>query len=99
MLLPGESEHLGKVSMFVVVRDDLGRTSEVNHHLCPIRIPNADVLNALGQSAACGVRLLMRGGPQRIAVSVLGETAAIQSTVSLELDVGAAAGEEQAALR
>ena len=100
VLLPGETEHVGRVSMYVAVRDEKGRTSQVNHHLCPIRIPNADVLTALGQSAACGVRLLMRAGRQRVAVAVLDETAALYSTVSLDLDVGAAkAGTEQATLR
>ena len=100
VLLPGETEHVGRVSMYVAVRDEKGRTSQVNHHLCPIRIPNADVLTALGQSAACGVRLLMRAGRQRVAVAVLDETAALYSTVSLDLDVGAAkAGAEQTTLR
>ena len=89
VLLPGERDHRGQVSMFVVVRDEKGRTSEVNRHLCPIRIPNSEVLTALGQSAACGVRLLMRRGPQRVAVSVLDELTAIDSTVYLTLDVGA----------
>jgi VWFA-related protein len=100
VLLPGETEHVGRVSMFVAVRDEKGRTSQVNHHLCPIHIPNAEVLTALGQSAGCGVRLRMRNGPQRIAVAVLDETAALYSTISLDLEVGAAAAEaEQAALR
>ncbi len=88
VLLPGKTEHQGRVSMFVAVRDERGRTSEVNRHLCPIRIPNSDVLTALGQSATCGLRLRMRRGPQRIAVSVLDELTALDSTVHLTLDVG-----------
>ncbi len=90
VLVPGKTEHQGRVSMFVAVRDDKGRTSEVNRHLCPIRIPNADVLTALGQSASCGLRLVMRRGPQRIAVSVLDELTSLDSTVHLALDVGSA---------
>ncbi len=88
VLLPGKTEHQGRVSMFVAVRDGRGRTSEVNRHLCPIRIPNADVLTALNHRAACGVRLMMRGGPQRIAVSVLDELTAIDSTTHLAVDIG-----------
>ena len=99
VLLPGEELHQAQVSMFVAVRDDMGRTSGVNQHLCPIRIPNDEVLTALGQRATCGIRLMMRGGPQRVAVSVLDATAAVHSTVRLDLDVGAAAVAEQAALR
>ncbi len=91
VLLPGKTEHQGRVSMFVAVRDERGRASDVNRHLCPIRIPNADVLTALGQSATCGLRLKMRRGPQRVAVSVLDELTSIDSTVHLVLDVGAAA--------
>ncbi len=91
VLLPGKTEHQGRVSMFVVVRDERGRTSDVNRHLCPIRIPNADVLTASGQSASCGLRLRMRRGPQRIAVSVLDELTSIDSTVHLALDVGSGA--------
>jgi len=89
ILLPGESEHQGQVSMFVAVRDDQGRSSGVNRHLCPIRLPNSEVLSALGRTAACGVHLRMRGGPQRVAVSVLDEVAAVSSTTYLALDVGA----------
>ncbi len=96
VLVPGKTEHQGRVSMFVAVRDESGRTSQVNRHLCPIRIPNAEVLTALGQSAACGLRLRMRRGPQRIAVSVLDELTAIDSTIHLALDVGA--GEQTAEL-
>ncbi len=91
VLLPGKTEHQGRVSMFVAVRDERGRTSDVNRHLCPIRIPNADVLTALGQSASCGLRLKMRRGPQRVAVSVLDELTALDSTTHLTLDVGASA--------
>ena len=60
------------------------------------RIPNAEVLTALGQSAGCGLRLAMRRGPQRIAVSVLDELTSLDSTVHLALDVGA--GEQTAEL-
>ncbi len=89
VLLPGETEHQAQVSMFVAVRDDRGRTSEVNRHLCPIRIPNDDMLTASGKFASCGLRLMMRRGPQRVAVSVLDELTAIDSTVHIALDVGA----------
>jgi len=100
VLVPGEEVHQARLTMFVAVRDEKGRTSEVNQHLCPIRIPNAEVLTALGQRATCGIRLLMRSGPQRVAVSVLDATAAVHSTVRLDLDVGSAASavSEQAAL-
>lgn len=96
VLLPGETAHQGQLSMYVAVRDEKGRSSDVQRHLCPIRIPNADVLTALGRKAACGVRLLMRPGPQRIAVAVLDELTSQASTVHLSVDIPA--GVRQAAL-
>ncbi|MCP4660132.1 MAG: hypothetical protein GY856_32420 [bacterium] len=89
VLVPGQTEHRGEVSMFVAVRDEKGRSSGVNRHLCPIRLPNAELLTAMGRTAACGVHLLVRSGFQRIAVSVFDEVAAVVSTTSLDLDVGA----------
>ncbi len=89
VLLPSEGLHQAQVSMFVAVRDEKGRTSGVEHHQCPIRIPSADVEAARGQRAACGLRLLMREGPQRVAVSVLDAAAAFHSTVRIDLDIGA----------
>jgi VWFA-related protein len=88
VLVPGAREHQAKVSLYVAVRDDRGRTSTVQHHLCPIRIPNDELLTALGRSGTCGVRLLMRGGEQRIAVSVRDDLAAVASTARLDLQVG-----------
>ena len=96
VLLPGKTDHQGRLSMFVAVRDTKGRTSGVHRHLCPVRIPNADVLTALGSNASCGVQLQMRPGPQRIAVSVLDELTNVDSTAYLVVDVGA--GLQQAAL-
>ncbi len=88
-LLPGEKEHRARLSLFVAVRDEKGRTSEVNRQLWPIRIANSEVLTALGQTAAYGVRLRMRGGRQKIAIRVLDEVTSLASTVNLTLDVGA----------
>ncbi len=89
ILVPGPTEHRGEVSMFVAVRDAKGRSSGVNRHLCPIRVANAEVLTAMGRTAACGVHLLVRRGFQRVAVSVFDEVATVVSTTSLELDAGA----------
>jgi|GEM_PF-1519272 VWFA-related protein len=89
ILLPGEESHRAKVSLFLAVRDGQGRTSAVQHHLCPIQIPNAEMPGALANSGACGIRLQMRGGSQKIVVSVLDEIAAVKSTVNLALEVHA----------
>ncbi len=94
VLLPGETAHQAQVSMYVAARDEKGRTSEVVKHLCPIRIPNQEVLVALGRSATCGVQLRMRKGEQEVAVSVRDELSALESTASLALSIpGGATGD------
>lgn len=98
VLLPGEKAHQAQVSMYVAARDEKGRTSQVVRHLCPIRIPNSEILVALGRSAVCGVQLRMRKGEQRVAVSIRDELAAVSSTASIALDIpgGSAAGSQGA---
>ncbi len=87
VLLPGASAHQAQVSMYVAARAETGRTSEVARHVCPIRIPNAEILVAMGRSAVCGVQLRMREGDQRVAVSIRDELAAVSSTASLSLQI------------
>jgi VWFA-related protein len=87
VLIPGAREHEARVSMYVAAVDDRGRASEVIRQVCPIRIPNAELLVALGGHAECGVRLLVRPGEQRVAVSVRDEMSARDSTVQLDLEV------------
>jgi VWFA-related protein len=87
VLIPGEAHHEAQVSMYVAARDEVGRTSPVNKHLCPVRIVNSELLVALGRSAACGMRLQMREGSQRLAVSVQDELAQVHSTIALNVEV------------
>ena len=91
VLLPAEKSHVGRVSMFVAVRDEQGRTSQVNRHFCPVSIPTSEIVDARGATVGCGLRLLMRDGPQRIAVAVLDEVSTLSSTVAVDVDVGTAA--------
>jgi VWFA-related protein len=88
-LLPEEEALRGNVSLFVAVRDDQGRASAVRRILCPIQIPAVAGGADADGTAACGARLLMRDGRQRVAVSVLDETAKVHSTTSTLVDVGA----------
>lgn len=97
VLLPGAREHQARVSLFIAVRDERGRTSEVVQQLCPIRVPNTELLVALGRQAGCGVRLRMRPGEQRVAVGVRDDIASVASAVQLKLEVEAPAAAEGAA--
>lgn len=87
VLVPGAREHQARVSLYVVAADNRGRTSEVMQQVCPIRIPNSELLVALGGHAECGVRLLMEPGEQRVAVGVRDELSAREATVQLDLEV------------
>ena len=87
-LVPEEELLKGTVSLFVAVRDDEGRASSVRRILCPVQVPGSEAREGATGTAGCGVRLLMRAGRQRVAVSVLDETAAVHSTTSLTLDIG-----------
>jgi len=95
VLVPGAREHQARVSLYVVATDDRGRTSEVMRQVCPVRIPNSELLVALGGHAECGVRLLMRPGAQRVAVGVRDEMSAREATVRLELEVPGARAMER----
>lgn len=91
VLLPEKSEHRARVQIVVAVRDEAGRTSEAANHLCPIRVPNSEMLTALGRSTVCGVRLAMRTGRQKVGVAVYDELADVVSTAVLPLEILAAA--------
>ncbi len=93
VLLPGAKEHRAKVSLYVAVRDERGRVSEVARHLCPVLIPNSEMLIALGRSVGCGVRLAMRPGRQTVAVLVRDDTAAVDSVLQAVFDIGGDAPE------
>lgn len=87
VLVPGSREHEARVSLYVAAADARGRTSEVMRQVCPIRIPNSELLVALGGHAECGVRLLMEAGEQRVAVGVRDELSAREATLRLEVEV------------
>lgn len=97
VLVPGPREHRAEVSLFVVVEDPRGRTSEVLRQACPVRIPNSELLVALGQAVGCGVRLPMEPGPHRVAVGVRDQLSTKESTAQMRLEVGGEEGGPDAA--
>jgi hypothetical protein len=90
VLLPSETSHDGEISVFVVVRDAEGGLSEVQQRQYPVRIPNEQLLAALGQSAGFTMGLVMREGSQVVAVGVRDDLAKVESTVVTDVEVGAA---------
>lgn len=88
VLVPQENAHLGQVSVFIAVRDDEGRMSDPQKIDVPVSIPNEQLLSAMTQTAGYLAQLRMRPGPQKIAIGVRDELAAVNSTLNLNVDVG-----------
>lgn len=89
LLRPVEDFHSGQVSAFVVVRDEAtGDVSPSERIEMSIKIPNEEILEAMGRNAAYPLELGMSGGRQRISVGVHDHLARVDSTVSLVITVG-----------
>jgi len=87
-LLPQSAEHEGKVSILVAVQDAKGGLSKVQKRQYPVKIPHDQFLSALSREAEFIMGLVMRRGPQRVGVGVRDELGNVDSTVTLDLDVG-----------
>ena len=90
VLIPQASIHEARLSIHVAVQDEQGSTSRVVKHLCPVRIPNSELLVALGREAHCGVRLRMSRGEQTVAVGIRDDLALLDSNAQLKIEVGGA---------
>jgi VWFA-related protein len=88
VLLPQGTFHEGKVSVWVGTRDLRGRSSPVQEIAVPIRVPNDQLLTALGQTAAYKMPLLLRPEEHRIAVTVRDELGNVDSAVTAAFKPG-----------
>ena len=89
LLVPEEEFHTAQVSLFVIARDEKsGDVSPFRRVDLPIKIPNAQILEALSQVAAYPLELEMDRGPKRISVGVRDHLADVDATVNLEIHVG-----------
>jgi hypothetical protein len=93
MLLPEGERHTARISVLSVVRDKRGGMSEVNRREYPIEIDNDRLVSAVEQSATFVLGLVLRKGPQRVAVSVRDENSGVASTVFVDLEVGESSGD------
>ena len=82
VLVPQGEAHLGRIGIFVSARDGEGRVSPAQSMEVPIRIPAAQLADALGQVA--GYRMVLRMRPQEhtVAVAVRDELGQAESTVT-----------------
>jgi VWFA-related protein len=87
-LVPRTTDHEGRVSVTVAVRDDRGGLSDIQRREYPIQIPHEQFLSALSQNAEFIMGLVMREGPHRVGVGVRDELGNIDSTATLDVHVG-----------
>jgi len=81
VLIPQGEVHTGKITIFVGVRDSEGRMSPVQSIPVPIRIPNSQLLTAMGQVAGYRVALQMRADEHAVAVTVHDDLGNVDSVV------------------
>ena len=87
-LLPQPTEHEGKVSIVIAVKDDHGNLAEMERREYPITIPHEQFLSVLQENAEFILGLVMRKGAQRVAVGVRDDIGNVDSTLTLDVDVG-----------
>lgn len=88
VLLPKERFHEGRVTVFVGARDDRGRISPIQEIDVPIRVPNDQLLTALGQTAAYKATLLLRPQAHTVAVAVRDELGNVDSSLATSYTPG-----------
>lgn len=88
VLLPKERFHEGRVTLFIGARDGRGRTSPIQEIAVPIRVPNDQLLTALGQTAAFKTNLLLRPEAHTVGVSIRDELGNADSALAVEYTPG-----------
>jgi len=90
-LLPVETVHEGRLSLYLALQSPGGRTSQVMEQPFPIRVPNQALLTALGQQVAFTFDLVLGAGQWRAALTVRDELAGTVAVETATLTVGRAA--------
>ena len=88
VLVPQDKFHEGRLSVFVATRDSHGRNSPIQQIAVPIRVPNDQLLTALGQVGAYRMTMLLRPEPHTVAVAVRDELGNADSTAKVEYTPG-----------
>jgi VWFA-related protein len=88
VLLPEEGRHQAQISVYSVVFDEAGRSSDVHERAYPIEIENDHLLSAVEQDAKFVIGMVLRDGPHRIAVSIRDDRSSSESTAIVDVLVG-----------
>jgi VWFA-related protein len=84
VLMPQDQYHEGHLRLFIGARDSHGRTSDITEVDVPIRVPNDQLLTALGQIGAWKTTMLLRPEPNTLAVAVRDLFGNVDSTARAE---------------
>ncbi len=87
-LVPRPEFHEARVKLFVAAMDEEGAIADVQEELVPIRIPLAEIEQALGADFHYAMRLLMRPGGHRVAIGIRDEIGAETAFISQIIQVG-----------
>jgi VWFA-related protein len=90
VLVPQDQFHEGHLSLFIGARDSHGRSSDITEVDVPIRVPNDQLLTALGQVGAWKTTMLLRPEAHTIAVAVRDRVGNVDSTARAEYAPGPA---------
>ncbi len=82
VLLPQTEFHEGRLTLFLGARDAKGRASDLQEIAVPIRVPNDQLLTALGQTVAYRARMRLRPMEHVVAVGLRDELGNVESTVT-----------------
>jgi len=88
VLVPQDQFHEGRLSLFVGARDSHGRSSSITQVEVPIRVPNDQLLTALGQVGAYRMTMLLRPEAHTVAVAVRDELGNADSTARADYTPG-----------
>ena len=84
-LAPAGADHVGKVAFYFARRDAEGRVAVFERRELALKIPNAELAQALRQSATYDVAFRFPRGAHRLAVAVHDELGNASSTLTLEV--------------
>ncbi|HEX7185422.1 MAG TPA: VWA domain-containing protein [Thermoanaerobaculia bacterium] len=88
VLLPREQFHEARATIYVASRDGKGRVSPVQKIDIPFRVPNDQLLTALGQTAGYKTSLLLRAEEHILAVGVRDELGHVEAATTARYKPG-----------
>lgn len=88
VMIPEGENQIARVRIFFAAMDEKGGLSEVSESPVPISIPSAQIDAARGQTYVFTVPVMMRRGPQKLAVGVRDELGQVSSFAVRTMNIG-----------